>query len=548
MSTSSRVQKALISDQRDDFTDHFVNISSANRDKEQNPSSDDVTYRLLDGINEAQSIDIENFEIPHTRYAIDSTNNTLYISEEITTGVFNYFGLRVSTGGYFISHLANSLELSTQSAISYTEDTVLENTYTFTSSKSFGKVAIISSGDVPYNIHACKSTLTLVSFTKVSDTEASVQFIAPYENILAPGALLTLNIYKFADREVQVLAVPESRTVTIMGDFSDIEDADVEVSNSHLIPYSAENSVSEVAGFGISDLEISKHTGFDVIGLGSPFATSIENNLATPTVLVNFPPFLSSEDHCIISGTDSFLDGEIVEIGQTTDDTHFKVSVLIEDLWAGSSIRISGRGNTWDVSSIDFVSSSRNIVTLNITPDTPTPLQVGDIVEFTGFEHQSEWDNLSVRVSSIAVSDDSFNVRFSYSTKNLLKDGVTVATPVNPDTGIATTYLGPNRFDLSRGRRVIICRATVDGVDIGTMQIPNDPTTYFGRIQLFSGADLVNFLDKDSAIGHYKFPGRVKKLRTIRLRFVNEDGSTYNFENVDYSFFLRIRSSIGHVV
>ena len=548
MSYSSRVQEALVNDQRGDFTDHYVNISSANRDKEQNPSSDDVTYHLLEGINDAHSIDIENFEIPHTRYAIDSTNNTLYISEEVSDGVFNFFGLRVSTGGYFISHLANSLELSTQSAISYTEDTVLQNTYSFTSSKSFGKVAVISSGEVPYNIHACKSTLTLVSFTKVSDTEASVQFLSPYENILAPGALLTLNVYKFSDREVQVLTVPESRTVTLMGDFSELEDADVEVSSSYLIPYSAKNSVSEVAGFGISDLEISKNTGFDVIGLGSPFATDIENNRSTPTVLVNFPPFLSSEDHCIISGTDSFLDGEIIEIGQTTDDTHFKVSVLIEDLWSGSDITVRAGGNTWDVSSIDFVSSSRNIVTLTITPDTPTTLQVGDVVEFTGFDHQSEWDNLTVRVTSIAVSDDSFNVRFSYSTKNLLKDGVTIATPVNPDTGIATTYLGPNRFDLSRGRRVIICRATVDGVDIGTMQIPNDPTTYFGRIQLFSGADLVNFLDKDSAIGHYRFPGRVKKLRTIRLRFVNEDGTSYKFENVDYSFFLRIRSSVGHVV
>lgn len=184
--------------------------------------------------------------------------------------------------------LLNSLELSTQSAISYTEDTVLENTYTFTSSKSFGKVAIISSGDVPYNIHACKSTLQFVSFTKVSDTEASVKFISPYENILAPGALLTMNIYKFADREVQVLAVTESRTVTVMGDFSEIEDSDVEASNSYLIPYSASNSISEVAGFGISDLEISKDTSFDVIGLGSPFSTEIENNLATPTVLVIF--------------------------------------------------------------------------------------------------------------------------------------------------------------------------------------------------------------------------------------------------------------------
>lgn len=548
MSSSNRVQEALVNDQRGDFTDHYVNISSANRDKEQNPSSDDVTYHLLEGINDAHSIDIENFEIPHTRYAIDSTNNTLYISEEVSPGVFNYFGLRVSTGGYFISHLANSLELSTESAISYTEDTVLENRYTFTSSKSFGKVAVISSGDVPYNIHACKSTLKFVSFTKVSDTEASVKFISPYENILAPGALLTMNIYKFADREVQVLAVTESRTVTVMGDFSEIEDSDVEVSNSYLIPYSASNSISEVAGFGISDLEISKHTGFDVIGLGSPFSTEIENNLSTPTVLVNFPPFLSSEDHCIISGTDSFLDGEIVEIGQTTDDTHFKVSVLIESLWSGSSVTVSSGGNSWGVSSIDFVSSSKNKVTLNITPDTTTTLQIGDTVEFSGFDHQNEWDSLSVVVSSVAVSDDSFNVIFSYSTKNLLKDGVTIATPVNPNTGIATTYLGPNRFDLSRGRRVIICRATVDGVDIGTMQIPNDPTTYFGRIQLFSGADLVNFLDKDSAIGHYRFPGRVKKLRTIRLRFVNEDGTAYKFENVDYSFFLKIRSSVGHVV
>lgn len=538
----------MVKDQQGQFTDYYVNLSSSTRDKAQDPSSDDATYLILDGIKDAMSIDIVNFEIPHTRYAIDSTNNTLYLSEEVSPGVFNYFGLRVSTGGYYISNLSVSLELSTSAAIIFTEGAVLQNTYSFLSSQSFGKVAIISSGDVPYNIHACKSTLTFVEFSKVSDTQAYVQFIAPYENILSPGALLTMNVYNKADREVQVLETSGTRTVLVTGDFSDLEDDEIDNAKSTLVPFSASNSISEVLGFGIKDLEIDQDTGFEVIGMGSPFSADIESGIAKPMVLVNFPPFLSSEDHCSISDTSSFFNSIVSQVGKTHDDTHFEVEVEIENLWSGDSISISSGTDSWNVSSITFISASRNTVNLLVTPETSTTLSVGDSVEFSGFTHQSDWDGIPIEVSAVDVSSDSFSVTFVYSTSKIFVDGVTKATPVNETTGIPTTYIGPNRFDLSKGRRVIICRATIDGVDVGTLRIPNDPTNYFGRIQLFSGADLVNFLNNQSAIGHYRFPGRVKNLRTIRLRFYNEDGSAYNFENVDYTAFIKVRSSIGYVV
>lgn len=545
---TSRIQENLIVDRRGDYTDHYINLSSANRDKAQDPSSDDATYNIVDGIKDATSIEIINFEIPHTRYAIDSTNNTLYISEEVSPGVFNYFGLRVSTGGYYISNLAVSLELSTLAAVLYTEDSVMANTYSFLTSQSFGKVAIVSSGDVPYNIHTCKETLKFVKYTKMTDTEASVQFIAPYDNILAPGALLTMNVYDRADREVQVISATGDRTVTLIGDFSDIEDDDVDNEKSTLIPYSSRSSIAEVAGFGLKDLQIDNDTGFDVIGMGSPFSAEVENDVAKPMVLVNFPPFLSSDDYALLNGTGGFADGSIMRIGKTHDDTHFEMDLDITKLWSGESRVVSSNGNSWDVDSISFISSEKNLVVLSVSTVSPASVSVGDIVEFSGLTYQSEWENLTVVVSTIDVSSGAFSVSFMYSTANSFIDGVTSVSPINPDTGVPTTYIGPNRFDLSRGRRVIICRATIDGVDVGTLRIPNDPTKYFGRIQLFSGADLVNFLNSQSAIGNFRFPGRVKHLRTIRLRFVNEDGSPYRFENVDYTAFIKVRSSIGFVV
>ena len=68
-------------DQLGQTTEHFLNLSSANRDKTIDPSSNDVTYIIPIGIKDSLSIEVEQFEIPHTRYAINSSNNTMYISE-----------------------------------------------------------------------------------------------------------------------------------------------------------------------------------------------------------------------------------------------------------------------------------------------------------------------------------------------------------------------------------------------------------------------------------------------------------------------------------
>ncbi|CAN0555511.1 unnamed protein product, partial [Ectocarpus sp. 8 AP-2014] len=57
-----------------------LNLSSADRDKTLYPDSADAELTFDDQSN-VIGMKILNFEIPHTRYAIDRTTNNLYISE-----------------------------------------------------------------------------------------------------------------------------------------------------------------------------------------------------------------------------------------------------------------------------------------------------------------------------------------------------------------------------------------------------------------------------------------------------------------------------------
>ena len=530
-------------DIRDQTTDHFISISSSSRDKTTFTSSDDCEI-VFDELRNVSGISLVNFEIPHTRYAIDKENNTFYISEKIADGVYNFFGLKAGTGGYTISDLAVSLELSQKSPTVYNADSVMRNTYHFLTSRSFGKVAVVSSGDVGYNIHVCKQVLNVIAFEKVSDTEATVTFLAPFEYIVAPGALLTLKLYNMVDREVQVVETTGPRTVKIIGDFESFDDSEVDLGNSCMVPYSSHNSVAEVAGFGLVDLETSRNTSFEVIGLQSPFADPPgDDNIVTPMVLVDFPVFVSTDDTVVLSGGAGFMSGLNSMVSTTHDDTHFEVEVDISEFFAGVSISVSSLGTgaqDYEVDSINVNDVAGNQVSLSVMTLTPVDFQPGDLVSFAGMT-SSEWQNeFPVVVTSVSSSSMTFDVVFTYPSSTTFGSSPTFVSPVNRTTNISTTYLSPNRFDLSRGRRVILCRASIDGKDLGTTHIPEDRTIFFGRIQLFSGADLVNFLNVNQAVGNHTFTSIVKRLRAIRFRFYNEDGSQYRFIGVDYTVFLKV--------
>ena len=541
MSNSKLVRSNIDGDVRDLTINHYESLTSSARDKSEFTSSNDCIIEF-DTLSNVIELSLMNFEIPHTRYAIDSTNNALYISEKISEGVFNFFALKASTGGYTIANLCVNLELSQSSPIVYKDNTVLVNNYNLLSSSSFGKVVIVSSGDVEFNLHACKESLPIIEFAKVSDTEATVKFLAPFEYIVAPGALLTLNLYGIVDREVQITENVLPRTVTIIGDFSDFVDSDVDLENSLMIPYSSINSVSEVAGFGTVDMEISRDTSFEVLGSESPFASAIDTDTGfiSPMMQVTFPIFVSTDDNVFISGGSGILSGINAVVGTTHDDTHFELNVEYSSLFAGTSVVATSEGTDLDVAEISITESSGNVVTIEVTATATVTFVAGDEVTFAGLT-STEWetDNAAV-VTIVSIDALTFIATFTYPSNLSALEGPIILTPSNPDTGIPTTYLSPNRFDLSRGRRVILCRVSVEGKDLGTIHIPRDRTVYFGRIQLFSGADLVNFLSVDQAIGHHKFHSVVKSLDRLRFRFYNEDGSEYDFVGVDYTAFIKI--------
>ena len=112
---------------------------------------------------------------------------------------------------------------------------------------------MVSSGDVEFSVHSAVETATLTSFAVLSETSAVCSFLASSEYVYGPGALLTLKLDTYSDREVQVVEVVAERTVPLVGDFFGVGD-DVEVSMSTMEPYSAVSSVSRVLGYGEKDI------------------------------------------------------------------------------------------------------------------------------------------------------------------------------------------------------------------------------------------------------------------------------------------------------
>lgn len=518
----------------------LVNLTSSGRDKNVDPDSADAELSFEEQYN-VIAMEILNFELPHTRYAINKTNNNFYLSEKVSEDEYYFYSLRASTGGYSISNLAVSMELSTRCPVMFNGDRSMGNTYNFLSAGVFGKVAVVSSGDYEYTIHNATETAILTDYKKKSDTEAEISFLASWENMYKPGALMLFKPFQYTDREVQVVENTGDRSVRVIGDLSDIDESTFESSLSSLVPYSATNSTSMIMGMG--DVDLSNNSHFEVLSIGSAFSGSDTDPLSSVMMVVNFPIFVSPEDSIYISGVPGFLNDGIYTVSVVHDDTHLEIFVDKSKLWEHTSGTISNAddpGTTWDITDINLSATDNNKIALVVTPGNSTTLVAGDYVKFNGFS-APEFEEITGYVIAVSSSSNDVVIQFSYPSTYLFKEGESWVSPVNPDTGILTTYLTPYRFDLSRGRRMVLCRAIIDNQEAGSIIIPAlSNSRFFGRIQLFSGADLVNFLGPDTAVGAHEFNSVLKRLSKIRFQFFNEDGTKYDFIGVDYTIFLRL--------
>lgn len=523
--------------------DHYLSISSGDRQKSDISSSNDCEIQF-DELQNVLSIELINFELPHTKYAIDDSNNTLYLSEKISDTEYNFFGLKVGTSGYHVTDLAVSLELSQRCPIKFSTDEDMLNTYSFVVSSPTGKVAVLSSGDRSFNIHNCQATLQVTAIKRASATEATVKFLAPFENILAAGAMLRLRVNHIPEIDIQVISIKTPREVTVIGDFTAIDEATVDLTNALMIPLSSENCVSEVIGFGVVDFQ--PGMGYDscaVLGMQSPFSSAVnaDSGLVSAMVCVDLPAFVSTDDHVRLEGTHQYIAEGARRVSVTHDDTHFELEHDPAAAFGAADLRaMAPDGNVWDIVtlSVEETTNSEASVVVQFAHET-AGLSVGDSVTILGLTGD-HWElDPSLYISSVHSASEIRGV-VGVPSVRVLDAGSTRATPVNATTGFSTMYVGPNRYDLSKGRRIILCRMVIDDLDVGRISIPNSRIKFFGRIQLFSGADLVNFLVSDNARGEHTFNSLVKRLRGMRLRFYNDDGSPYNFEGVDFSMLLKV--------
>jgi len=520
----------------------YLNLSSSDRDKTLFPDSADTELSFDDQSN-VIGMKILNFEIPHTRYAIDKKTNNFYLSEKRGDDEYYFYSLRVSTGGYSVQNACASLSLSSQCPVMFNGDRGMGNSYVFHTSLLFGKIGVVSSGNFEYTIHCALETVTLSSIVVNSGTEAVVAFLAPVGQIFKPGALLVFKPYTYPDRDVQVVetVVDATNKVRIIGDFSDIDWEKLDVSRSKMVPYSGTNSIASIMGFGESD--IAGQSDFEVLSIGSPFGSN--NSLLNTLVMVvtNTTSFVSPGEYIQLSGAPGFVDGMVCKVAMVHDDTHVEIYVDRSKMWShtsGKVVSVAEPATEWPVIDIQLSYVENNSIELVMSLDASTTLSlvVDDTVTFSDFD-SPEFEAIEATV--VAVDQENITIVFDYPTQFLFEDGVTTYSPVEPSTLERTTYFSPHRFDLSRGRRMVLCRAVVDNQDVGSIHIPNLSTrSFFGRIQLFSGGDLVNFLGKDTAVGAHEFNSVLKRLNKIRFQFYNEDGTAYDFVGVDYTMFLEL--------
>lgn len=523
----------------------YLNLSSSDRNKALYPDSADSEL-VFDEQSNVLGMKILNFEIPHTRYAIDKTTNNLYISEKWGEDEFYFYALRSSTGGYSVQSLGSALTLSSKCPVMFNGDRGMGNDYSLSASLLFGKVGVVSSGKYEFTVHASTESVTLSSVTVSSDTEAILSFLAPSKQIFSPGALLVFQPYTYSDRDVQVVEIigdSVDNKVRVLGDFSGVDWSTINMSLSKLVPYSADNSVSRILGFGQSDSDVHEGSAFEVLSIGSPFKANDTLLNASVMVVTNFTPYLSSGDSVKLSGFPGFMNEMVCAVGVVHDETHAEVYVDRSALWSMESGKVAKESQPsleWQVSEVTLSAVENNSIELALTlGSSATSLAAGDAILFSEGFSSPELADLSASV--VSVDDTLVTVTFDYPTSYLFGDGVPTLSPINADTLLPTTYIAPARFDLSRGRRMVLCRAVVDNQDIGSIHIPSlSNAWFFGRIQLFSGADLVNFLNKDTAVGSHEFNSVLKRLNKIRFQFFNEDGTKYDFVGVDYTMFLEI--------
>ena len=517
----------------------YLNLSSSDRDKTLYPQSSDAELSFDDQSN-VIGVKIINFEVPHTRYAIDKNTNNFYISEKRGENEYHFYSLRTCTGGHSVQNLGISLTLSSKCPVLFNGDKDMGNEYIFHTSLLFGKVGIESSGEYEYNIHAATQTVTLSSIVVQSDTEAIMSFLAPSEHMFKAGALLVFQPYTYVDRDVQIVENIDSsgNEVRVIGDFSDLDWENLNLSLCRMVPYSGVSSLARIMGFG--EIDLSGQSESEVLAIGSPFSSNDVFGTASVMVTTNFTPFLSPGSYVKLSGVPGFLNDAVCYVAVVHDECHAEIYVDRSTLLShdsGTLAKSSDPDVEWGVEDISISDVNNNNVELHITPSSTTSLAVGDLVVFSGF-HCKEFEDIDVTVVSV---EGGVVVQFVYPTMFLMEDGVTSLSPVSPETMLRTTYISPHRFDLSRGRRMILCRAIVDNQDVGSIHIPSLSTrVFFGRIQLFSGGDLVNFLNKDTAVGSHEFNSVMKRLNKIRFQFYSEDGTPYDFVGVDYTLFIEL--------
>ncbi len=528
-----------------------------------------------------EMVELVTLELQPRTLSIGKDGNVLYFSEEVENGTLTTFRAVLPCGTYQHETLWPALEASMRCAqpvypIEAAAGSPL-NTYAFRPLHGGNRhrLALVSDGRVPYNLHTCRTKLAVQGVALDEATgHLAVHFLSPHPYPLARGAVVDMYHPQVSAVRSRVLGAPEPYGVLVeampnLVRRQYLPDDDLWT----IVPLSARASIHPMLGF--DDQDLASGTKVRLQSLSSPLAATGPTPHQRPLVLATLDPHGCSAGDVVmlINLPGTFLEEAAVTVVDVPSEHHLNahvdVSPLVQFPAPFTLVVECPPGTTAPPLRIPIANA--------FVAKTPAPPNVLHVEMEMQAEHETlpeglcrgaqlrivgglgpdcalpsvEWERAVCEVVDVDPrTPPSFTVAFAYPVNRLRVPEHGAPQPhlvrVAAENAVPTTFVGRRKMDFIRNRRVIYLRLWLGMSECAGIVICKNThdISIFGRAQLRGPPSLETcFLSRadDSAIGSTVFSKCIAKVPFIEVEFVSEDGEALDVGQVgEWSMLLRL--------
>lgn len=534
-----------------------VHVNSSDRDETRWPTPSECQLEIQE-LNGVQEIELVHFEIANPRNTIEvGINQKIVFAEfDAATSTYNVFQGMLPMGVFSVLDLSAALSYAMTYAEGVNTFTNPNNTYTVHADPISLQLSIHTAttpADITpreFQMHFGSGTTYRGLDITPADEQLTFSATSTPRDIWLPGHLVKIHTRRGV-LQAQVKAWVDSTTVefhtgdlsTTWGAFAFADLTPITVESAYHVP----PVLCDILGFDRADVAVG--TKVPILTMQNPAATYTPSPTGTTVhaaLATAYDCGLLEERYIKFYDTGTFLDEDTstFEIVSALGKVHAKYKLVLANAWNDGLTLDDGTNSLHiDIADITLVSIKDGKMNLSFETDGATLSTAVQTMTVTGFV-----DFPTTPLTGTVVGSWIGNIVILELEAYPFNPASGASLQLVHQTGIPLHLSAPKSFDLTLARRVIFMELKLNsphGDGLGVIKIPElTKNTYFGRIQLDSGALNVQFLNGDRVIGHYVLPTIESKVNSLYIKLVTEDGFNYPLNGSNFSAHFKFKTRV----